>query len=135
MGAIQNSLNQALGSVAVASRMISNEQDEKIIKGKQAFDTAQNAQKDIDTAERAIPKLQRNKRLAEQEAAKANREAGNIGGKKGDKLQKKAIQATYSLEKATIALQNAEDEISTKRKLKKAQEEVIQQGRAWGGNY
>ena len=135
MGAIQNSINGAIGAVAVAGRMIGNEKDSALLHGQQAADKAEEAQKDIDTAKLAKPKLERNKRLAEGEAAKANIEASNIGGKKGDKLQKRAIQANYSLEKATVALQNVEDEISTKRALIKQQQEAIKKGRAWGGNY
>lgn len=37
MGAIQNSLNQALGSVAVAGRMIGSEKDSALSQGASAF--------------------------------------------------------------------------------------------------
>ena len=135
MGAIQNSINGALGAVAVAGRMISAEKESALAHGQQAANTAAQATDDIAAAKLAKPKLEHDKRLAEIAADKANREASNVGGEEGEELQKKAIQASYSLEKATVALSNIKKEISTKRKLLKAQQETIQKGRAWGGNY
>lgn len=135
MGAIQNSINGALGSAAVAGRMISAEKESALAHGQKAADVAAQATDDIAAAKLAKPKLEHDKRLAEQEVFNIDREASNVGGEEGEELQKKAEAAHYSLEKATIALRNVKKEIRTKRALLKAQQETIQKGRAWGGNY
>lgn len=135
MGAIQNSINGALGAVAVAGRMIDAEKESALAHGQKAADVAAQATDDIAAAKLAKPDLERNKRKAEQVAAKANLEASNVGGEQGEELQEKAIQAHYDLRKARTALNNAQKEIRTKRALLKAQQETIQKGRAWGGNY
>lgn len=133
MGAIQNSINQALGSVAVAGRMIGAEKEEKINRGKAAVKEDQ----ELKGKEEALET-----QIGEQMLANSNLEAEQMAtaypsepSPNDPDRNLKLASIAYDLEIGTKALADLEKQQAAIKAFRENAAKQIRQGQAWGGNY
>lgn len=133
MGAIQNSINGAIGAVAVAGRMIGNEKEEKINRGKAAV----NEDRELKAKEEEL-----DNQIGDQMLANANLEAEHraaaypsISSPNDPERNLKLASLAYDLELGTQKLKDLEKQQNAIRAFRKNAAEQIRQGQAWGGNY
>lgn len=133
MGAIQNSLNQALGSVAVAGRMIGNEKEQTINRGAAAV----KEDRELKAKEEEL-----DKKIGEQMLANDNLEAEQAGAAYPNESAPnepernlKLASLAYDLEVGRKALADLEKQQAAIKAFRENAAEQIRQGQAWGGNY
>lgn len=133
MGAIQNSINQALGSVAVAGRMIGAEKEEKINRGKAAVKEDQELKGKEEALETQIGEqmLANHNLEAEQMATAYPSESSPNDPDRNLKL----ASIAYDLEIGTKALADLEKQQAAIKAFRENAAKQIKQGQAWGGNY
>ena len=133
MGAIQNSINGAIGAAAVAGRMIGNEKEEKINRGKAAV----NEDRELKAKEEDL-----DNKIGDQMLANHNLEAelqGNAypseSAPNDPDRNLKLASLAYDLEIGKKALADLEKQQSAIKAFRENAAKQIKQGQAWGGNY
>lgn len=133
MGAIQNSINQALGSAAVAGRMIGAEKEEKINRGKAAV----KEDEELKTKEEAL-----DTQIGEQMLANDNLEIEQMAtaypsesSPNDPERNLKLASIAYDLEIGRKALADLEKQQAAIKAFRENAAKQIKQGQAWGGNY
>lgn len=135
MGVAQNSLMSiigAVGTVGVASRMISNEANQQINLGMQA-------QKDVIQAQKEMPQLAKDiesagKQLENVEAETKALGELNITSEEDMVAYKELAQGVANQQqKAKLALTTAQNEIISKQDIKRRAKIRMDAARKWGG--
>ena len=141
MGAIQNSINGALGAVAVAGRMISSEKTDALVQGAAAKE--QSVETDKEAIKTAAEVDSKQLELENAEAMeKGYNEAANNVFANPNATPKERLSAAMDANDAMddrLAAQVALGELFKKqtaiRERQARQKDAIERGRRWGGKY